>query len=235
MTQAHDATSSVTAAPRSLTVVAFGDSITAPSPDMPACQRWPALLEDGLRVCLAPLPVRVVNAGVGGNTSREGLARIEPDVLRHQPDMVLVQFGGNDATPDRDRHVHLVEYAANLAAIRAHLQPLAGCAMVLVTFPPVIDARHSWRETFAAVGGQDAFVEAYRCVTRDYARQHRLDLFDLDAVIRADPDSFVLPDGVHLSPAGNRAAAAALVPLVARWRRQVHGLPVADKGGPEQE
>ncbi|MFZ4694539.1 MAG: DUF2961 domain-containing protein [Verrucomicrobiia bacterium] len=35
-----------------------------------------------------------------GNTSAEGLKRIEADVLVHMPGLVLVEFGGNDAVHD---------------------------------------------------------------------------------------------------------------------------------------
>jgi lysophospholipase L1-like esterase len=205
-----------TASAGPLTVVAFGDSITALSAEMPGSVRWPHLLEAGLRERLAPRSVRVVNAGVGGHTSREGLARLERDVVAHDPDLVLVQFGGNDATPDRARYVHPVEYAENLAAIQQRLRESGCAAMVLLTFPPVVDQVHGWRDAFRVVGGQDAFVEQYRRVTRTFACDHGLALFDLDAVIRTDPGRFILPDGVHLSREGNRAVAAALLPVVAR-------------------
>jgi lysophospholipase L1-like esterase len=194
--------------------VALGDSITALSAEMPETVRWPHLLEVGLQERLMPRSVRVVNAGVGGNTSREGLARLEQDVVPHRPDLVLVQFGGNDATPERDRHVHLVEYVGNLATIQARLGEIGCRFMVLLTFPPVVDQVHGWWESFRAVGGQDAFVEQYRRVTRSFARDRGLPLFDLDAVVRADLRARILADGVHLSREGNRAVAEALIPFV---------------------
>ncbi|MFW5731099.1 MAG: arylesterase [Desulfonatronovibrionaceae bacterium] len=39
--------------------------------------------------------VQVINGGVSGDTTSDGLRRIEK-LLRHQPDLVLVQFGAND-------------------------------------------------------------------------------------------------------------------------------------------
>jgi lysophospholipase L1-like esterase len=192
--------------------VAFGDSITAATTETPEDVRWPVLLERGLRERLAPRIVRVVNAGVGGNTSREGLARMDSDVLAHRPDVVLVQFGGNDATPEMDRRVPLDEYARNLAAMQARIETCSHGRMALITFPPVIDHHHVWwYEVFKEIGGQDACVEQYREVTRQFARDRGLPLFDLDSVIRACPDAYILSDGVHLTVAGNRAFAEALL------------------------
>ena len=198
-------------------VVAFGDSITATSADMAESDRWPARLEAALRQVPGWAAARVVNAGVGGNTSREGLVRCDTDVLPHHPDLVLVQFGGNDATPDPQRHVHLVEYERNLSRIEFAVNA-AGCPRVAVlTFPPVVDPAHAWYADFAPVGGQDAFIEAYRRVTRLHAARRQVQLFDLDSVVRAAPASYILPDGVHLSVAGNEAVATALAPCVLAW------------------
>jgi lysophospholipase L1-like esterase len=198
-------------------VVAFGDSITATSADMAESDRWPARLEAALRQVPGWAAARVVNAGVGGNTSREGLARCGADVLPHRPDLVLVQFGGNDATPDPQRHVHLVEYERNLSRIEAAVND-AGCLrLAVLTFPPIVDRAHAWYADFAPVGGQDAFVESYRQATRRHAGQRRVHLFDLDRVVRAAPANYILPDGVHLSVAGNEVVATALAPRVVAW------------------
>lgn len=40
--------------------------------------------------------IRSVNAGIDGTGSDLGCARLETDVLRHQPDLVFVEFVGND-------------------------------------------------------------------------------------------------------------------------------------------
>lgn len=37
-----------------------------------------------------------INAGIGGTTSHFGVARVEEDVLRYQPDLVFVEFSVND-------------------------------------------------------------------------------------------------------------------------------------------
>ncbi|MCH5274617.1 MAG: SGNH/GDSL hydrolase family protein [Lachnospiraceae bacterium] len=43
-----------------------------------------------------------VNAGIGGTTSHLGVGRVEEEVLRHEPDFVIVEFSVNDA--DNEPH-----------------------------------------------------------------------------------------------------------------------------------
>lgn len=70
-------------------VVAFGDSYTEGTGASRA-EAYPALLE-------RHLGRTVVNAGVNGETAFEGLERIERDVLRYEPALVIVEFGVNEA------------------------------------------------------------------------------------------------------------------------------------------
>ena len=192
-------------------IVAFGDSITAAAKEMPdEAKRWPSLLETRLRGRFPGVDVKVVNAGVGGNTSREGLARMGPDVLRHDPDYVLVEFGGNDGVLDPQRHVAMEEFVANLVEMKARLDALGHCRMILLTFPPVIDELHAQWEEYKNIGGLDKRVEPYRRAAREFAAALRLPLVDIDLEIRKDLRSCILTDGVHLSARGNDVVAEAV-------------------------
>ncbi|MDF1526930.1 MAG: GDSL-type esterase/lipase family protein [bacterium] len=73
------------------TVVAFGDSIVE---GYQQPEGWPEIL--GRDLAGRYPGVRVINAGVSGDTAGDGLRRIQKDVLDHQPDLVLVAFGLND-------------------------------------------------------------------------------------------------------------------------------------------
>ena len=44
------------------------------------------------------LEVHCVNAGIGGTNSVYGAARVQRDVLAHQPDLVVVEYAVNDST-----------------------------------------------------------------------------------------------------------------------------------------
>ena len=198
------------------TIVGFGDSITA-AVRQPAPRSWLGVLGGLLSRHVPQRRFRCVNAGVGGNTSREGLARIETDVLGQSPDVVLVQFGGNDATADSARHVEPSDYEANLGTIRALIGERTGAGVVLLTFPPVINAWHAWgaHPFYEPWGGPDGCVEIYREITRAFASRHGLPLADLDGALRRVCDaqgagSVILPDGVHLTEFGNKVVAEAV-------------------------
>ena len=42
-------------------------------------------------------PINIINAGIGGNSARQGCDRMERDVFAYSPDLVVVCFGLNDA------------------------------------------------------------------------------------------------------------------------------------------
>lgn len=55
----------------------------------------------------------IINAGVPGDTSAQGLARL-PDLLQmHQPALLMIELGGNDFL----RNINIAETEANLRAI----------------------------------------------------------------------------------------------------------------------
>ena len=78
---------------RALPVIAcFGDSITA-GPGIDPGHTWPDDLQADLD--RRGYHYKVVNAGISGNTSKDGVDRLQ-DVLRLHPAIVIVEFGGND-------------------------------------------------------------------------------------------------------------------------------------------
>ena len=74
-------------------IFALGDSNTF-GWDVDEGVNWPAQLHGLLGA--GGKPVEVINAGVWGYTSYQGLARFK-ELLQFSPDIVLVSFGGNDA------------------------------------------------------------------------------------------------------------------------------------------
>jgi len=79
----------------SVRVVAFGDSIPY-GWGVPYEESYPVLLERMLAASLPGREIRVINAGIPGNTIVLGWQRLERDVLRWKPHVVLVGFGLND-------------------------------------------------------------------------------------------------------------------------------------------
>lgn len=75
------------------TIIAFGDSLTA-GYGLPLNESYPAQLESKLQT--EGYNIKVINAGVSGETSRGNLERAE-FIKNQQADMVILGIGGNDA------------------------------------------------------------------------------------------------------------------------------------------
>jgi acyl-CoA thioesterase-1 len=90
-------------------VIFLGDSLTA-GLGLDENQAYPALLDRELRQ--DGVPARVINAGVSGDTTAGGLARLDW-LLRQHPALVVVGLGANDGL----RGLPLAEVEANLRQI----------------------------------------------------------------------------------------------------------------------
>ncbi|MEJ2202021.1 MAG: arylesterase, partial [Desulfuromonadaceae bacterium] len=100
--------------PPSWRIVALGDSLTA-GYGLSSKQAFPPQLEKALKA--RGIMAEVINAGVSGDTTADGLARLE-GALAEQPDLVIVEFGANDAL----RGLPPEAAAANLDTILSRLQ-----------------------------------------------------------------------------------------------------------------
>lgn len=100
------------------TVVFLGNSITR-GYGLAEAEAFPSLVA-------AALGIPFVNAGVSGDTTALALARLERDVLPHQPRLTLVELGGNDFL----RRVPVEQTLANLDRIVGTL--IDGGGMVLI-------------------------------------------------------------------------------------------------------
>jgi acyl-CoA thioesterase-1 len=81
------------AAAKTLTLLAFGDSLTAGYGLQPS-DAFPVKLEAALKA--RGHDVRVINAGVAGDTALDGASRVDW-ALSDDVDAVIVEFGANDA------------------------------------------------------------------------------------------------------------------------------------------
>jgi lysophospholipase L1-like esterase len=106
---------------RGTAIVAFGDSLTA-GVGATAADNYVTKLS-------AALGEPVVNAGVSGDTTDAALARLERDVLLHDPRIVIVGLGGNDYL----QSVPIAKTEENLRAIVRGIHD-AGAMVVLLAF-----------------------------------------------------------------------------------------------------
>lgn len=71
----------------------MGDSISA-AYGIRKDQGWTALLQQKLND--ENINVKLINSSIAGETSAGGLARIEKELKRYQPAIVIIELGGND-------------------------------------------------------------------------------------------------------------------------------------------
>lgn len=182
------------AAPKTPEILVFGDSLTAGF-GLPPEASFPARLEAKMHA--DGIAARVVNAGVSGDTTAGGLARLDW-ALADKPDLVIVELGANDAL----RGIDPATVRANLDAIIAKIQA-SGAKLLLAGMraPP------NWGEEY-----QDKFDRIYP----ELAHAHDVPLypFFLDGV--AMKQDLNQPDGLHPNERGVAAVVDRIAPVVAR-------------------
>jgi hypothetical protein len=97
--------SSAMAGSRSVVYVALGDSVTAGWLEhgvLDSDAAYPSLFRRRLAGLFPQAMISVVNAGLGGESADGALARLERDCLRHDPQLVTVCLGLNDARRGAD-------------------------------------------------------------------------------------------------------------------------------------
>jgi acyl-CoA thioesterase-1 len=97
-------------------IVALGDSLTEGF-GVPEEQNWPSRLQR--RLAEAGYPHRVVNAGISGDTSAGGLARMDW-LLRQRVDILIVELGANDGLRGIDPNVTRRNLSAIIEQGKSH-------------------------------------------------------------------------------------------------------------------
>ena len=124
------AQTSTQSAAEAKTILVMGDSLSA-GYGMAAREGWVSLL--GERLARDRPGWRVVNASISGETTAGGSSRIVGEVLRHQPDVVIIALGANDGL----RGLPLTEARRNLARMIGASQHVgAKVLLVGMRMPP---------------------------------------------------------------------------------------------------
>lgn len=160
-------------------VVCIGDSITA-GQHLPADQEpWPSFIEGSIA------------RGVPGDTTRLGLERFPRDVQVSGAEVVVIQFGHNDANRWlTDRGLPRV----SLAAYVANLEEMVQRVMAFDAKPVLCTLTLTFRSNQHAEDCAD-----YDQALRRVAKRMRVRLADVRPIINASH----LVDGLHLNAEGH--------------------------------
>lgn len=198
----------------------MGDSITFGQYVDPEA-RWTALIDAAVAPEIRARGARLAthNQGISGETTRLGLERFPRDVQRLRPHLVTLQYGLNDCNCwDTDEGVPRVSadaYRANLVEMIERCRRFGAREVILSTNHPTLRKRR-----MASGEDYEAANARYSEVARDVAAATGARLCDIRAAFepldQASLAGHLLPepDVLHLSVAGNRLYADAILPHV---------------------
>lgn len=184
-------------------IVFLGDSLTA-GYGLEASQAYPAVLEPMLLA--EDLNVKIVNAGVSGDTTAGGLKRLNW-LLTQKPDVVVVALGGNDGLRAQD-----VSFSKkNLAAIIETIQKSGADVLLLAMHMP---------PNYGPV-----YTAQFKQIYVDLARDKNVALMPFMLKDVGGHSSLNQADGIHPTADGQKVIAKNVLPYL----RQVVKARVVDK------
>jgi acyl-CoA thioesterase-1 len=164
------------AQPKALRILVVGDSLSAEY-GLARNTGWVEKLKIALSA--APHPVTVINASISGDTTSGGLARIDAALKQHQPTIVILELGANDAL----RGLPITQTKQNIAEMIARCQALdAKVVLVGMQIPPNYGREY-------AQGFKNIFIDA--------AKQTQSALVPFLFEGFADKRQYFQADGIH--------------------------------------
>ncbi len=139
---------------------------------------------------------RVDNQGVSGDTTTDGLARIE-NVIAEHPALVVLEFGGNDGlrgVPVDSTRQNLDEMITRIQAAKVPLVLLG------ITLPPNF--------------GSD-YVKPFTAMFPELAKKHKIPLIPFLLLNVYQHSELMQPDGIHPNGEGNKIVAQDVFKLIA--------------------
>jgi acyl-CoA thioesterase-1 len=169
------------------TIVVVGDSLSS-GYGIAAEQSWVAMLEDRLQA--EGYGYKIVNASIAGDTSAGGLARLPRLLDSHDPQLVVIELGGNDGL----RGQPVATLRANLSKM-IELSKESGAQVVLagIQIPP------NYGQTY---------TQALAAVYPELAARFDAPLVEFILEDVALNRELMQPDGIHPNAAGQKVVFA---------------------------
>jgi acyl-CoA thioesterase-1 len=182
-------------------LVCFGDSITA-GYGLQTGQAFPDALQRDLDI--RGYHYQVNNQGTSGATTKDAVASVR-SILALHPEVVIVEFGGNDGLrgvpPDQTRR-NLDQVLTALDS--AHIKIL----LAGITLPPNY--------------GQD-YIRQFEQVFRELAQKHHIAFVPMIYKDLVNVPGTIQPDGIHPTAKGSEIVAKTLLPALAPLLRKGRG------------
>jgi len=182
--------------------LALGDSITyGYGLEEPKRDSFARLFSQMIRRAFRNPNLRFVNAGVSGEKVSDGLQRLPALLKKYHPDIMTVQFGGNDF---REK-TSLDEFKADLTAIVDEARKECGTFVILIAPPMANDAPQF-----------DAWVVQ---IMREVALAKSLPIVDADTLLKKLPHDYrgLFPFEAHPTEYSHRQLARLLWETFATW------------------
>jgi len=217
-----------------LKIVCFGDSLTRGISYVRGRLR---IIKENYPNSLAKLTeslpfVEVLNKGVFNDNSDLLVSRIEKDVMSENPDIVLIEVGGNDCNfhwdevaknPEGDHEpiVPIERYLENVTQLVKQVQD-KHITPFLLTLPPLDPARyyrsiadkfgHSIGHFVSHVGGIEHWHGMYNRQLKSLAEELKVPLIDVRSHIKSSGDlgPLISDDGIHLTSEGYQQMSLAI-------------------------
>lgn len=213
----------------SVIILAFGDSVTKGATskgERDTESVYHHQLKNMLEERYADVTFSVINAGVGGDEAPDGLARLNEDVIRFAPDLVIIEFGLNDSV--NNGLSGLRKFKLTMSEIFRKIQQQTSSDIVALTpnFLAIsdnqnIDDEHrskGWGESLAKTQNSGV-VERYAQTIREIGSEHGVPIGDVYSMWQQISDSVdtntLLANGLnHPDARGHRIIAEILMNLI---------------------
>ena len=182
------------------TIVCFGDSITA---GYAVRRGFPSFLLESLRQRFPDSKIEMINSGISGDTSQDGLGRLDWAVLSYEPDLVTINFGINDCVLG----LSLEEFEMNLVVMVRRIRAGPDSEILLLSSQPLESPPYDQR-----------VLDYYQTVER-VAKEMNVGFVDVYGAwmkrvrVGMPLDSLILPGLDHPNEAGYRIIAEELMSL----------------------
>ena len=182
------------------TIVCFGDSITA---GYAVRRGFPSFLLESLRQRFPDSKIEMINSGISGDTSQDGLSRLDWAVLSYEPDLVTINFGINDCVLG----LSLEEFEMNLVEMVRRIRAGPDSEILLLSSQPLESPPYDQR------------VLDYYQTVETVAKEMNVGFVDVYGAwmkrVRAGMplDSLILPGLDHPNEAGYKIIAEELISL----------------------